>query len=423
MKEEEGQGQRQEEEEERRWKKKRRRGKKKKKKKEGEKREEEEKEEKEEEERRWRRKKEKKKKRKKKKKKDIPLSHFPPPLQTGNLQNTEMSPPCLEEPTPHCQSAPGLTQQGSAVSWRKIRPLSSCSLCSSPAPNPPQPLPFTDLTDFLRPWQGLPKPQPGMDFLLLSGYDLALNKNLEVVKLWGAWTQLCFPTNTICLVTSYLFWADWQVTSASRWPWCCKLTPFPSVIYLAFISSNLPPNIQEKKRDFCRLGGQNKSLEPGCLKCCTEKLSVSTAMALCSPSPAHFYFPARQTRNKPAKNGLQQAIIPPKTKAAHNCHIPALQLFIGLFFQSCLRSAQFLVSIHIPTGIPASFLTISSFFSAFSVPWGSHSICATESQEHNRAQRIYFSNKLGFNFKTPRKVEVLLPASSIHHKLAGWDEP
>lgn len=142
------------------------------------------------------------------------------------------------------------------------------------------------------------------------------------------------------------------------------------MIYLAFISSSLARKIQGgKKRRFCRLWGQNKSCKPGCLKCCAEKLSLSIPKVLCSPSSAHFYFPARKTRNKPAKNGLQQPIIAPKTKAPHNRHIPALQLFIALFFPAMPKKCPISRLYSHSQGNPSLlFNHFILFFSVFSSP-------------------------------------------------------
>lgn len=199
------------------------------------------------------------------------------------------------------------------------------------------------------------------------------------MKLWGAWTQLCFPTNTICLVTSYLCRRDWQVTSASRWPRCYKLTPLPSVIYLAFISSNLAPNIQDKKKG--GFAGSGVRINLWSLKCCTEKLSLSTPMVFCSPSPARFCFPAWKTRNKPSLKWVTTTHYSPQNKSSTQLPHSCLGVIYCTFFsRSCLGSAQFLLSIHIPGEIQASFFNhFIIFFIIFSSPGLRLHLCCWES--------------------------------------------
>lgn len=128
--------------------------------------------------------------------------------------------------------------------------------------------------------------------------------------------------------------------------------------------------------------------------------------------------------------GYNNPLFPPKQKLHTTATFLPCSYLLGFFFQLCLRSAQFLVSIHSPSEIQASFFNhFIIFFSVFSSPGLWLHLCCWDSgaqQSHcseSSGKRIYLLNKVSFNFKRLRKVKVLLPASLIHHKLAGWDEP
>lgn len=137
------------------------------------------------------------------------------------------------------------------------------------------------------------------------------------------------------------------------------------MIYLAFISSNLAPNIQDKKKGGFADSGVRINLSS--LKCCTEKLSLSTPRVFCSPSPAHFCFLAWKTRNKLSLKWVTTTHYSPRNKSStqlpHSC---LGVIYCAFFSQLCLRSAQFLVSIHIPGEIQASLFNHLIIF--FSIP-------------------------------------------------------